>query len=362
MDNLGKAAILLLLGCVAGCRPAPPFAQRDLMLMDAPVTIKVPTGQEESAGTAARIMAAHSERVWPLIDVFNPSSEISQANQIASTHRFPISRDTQQLLDYALRISEATGGAFDITAATLLHLWRMHWESSPGSALPAPLIAAARLGVGPAQVDLQRQSLSYRSDRTQIDVNDFARAYVLDLSTIQLRRQKTSNVFLQVGSITRCLGRAKDQENWTVPLIHPFDPSITLGQFLLPDSNGLSIKSMDDLAITIEGERVSRMIDPRTGKLVKGTALTAVMGPTATEAFALSEALFVLGQASMPTLNQAFPRYHLLIIPETEPLEIWISRDAMPFFQPAPEWADHIRIGTPPAELEAIPEDEIPEE
>jgi hypothetical protein len=106
---------------------------------------------------------------------------------------------------------------------------------------------------------------------------------------------------------------------------------------------------MADLAITIEGERVSRLIDPRTGALAKGTALTAVMGPTATESFALSEALFVSGLESMPALNKAFPRYHLLIIPDTEPLEIWISRDAAPFFRPSPEWTDRIRIGTPAA-------------
>jgi thiamine biosynthesis lipoprotein len=326
------------------------------MMMDTTVTITTPTGQEQSASDAARMLTAHSQRVWPLIDVFNPSSEISRANQIASVHRFPISRDTERLLDYALRISRATNGAFDITAATLLHVWRLHWDASPGTALPAPLIAAARLGVGAAQVDLQRQSLSYRSDRTQLDVNAFARAYVLDLTTIQLRRQSAGNVLVQVGSISRCLGRADDHENWTVALTHPYDASVTLGHFLLPDSNGLSIMSMADLAITIEGERVSRLIDPRTGALAKGTALTAVMGPTATESFALSEALFVSGAESMPALNKAFPRYHLLIIPETEPLEIWISRDAAPFFRPTPAWADRIRIGTPPAELEVAPE------
>ena len=62
-------------------------------------------------------------RVNDLMSTYLKNSEISRFNRSESTDWFTVSKETVEVVSFAQRVSELTGGAFDITVGPLVNLW-----------------------------------------------------------------------------------------------------------------------------------------------------------------------------------------------------------------------------------------------
>ncbi len=329
---------------LAGCGERPRLAEQTLTVMGEQATLYAPIGGEESLSMAAQVLRMHGDRIYPLIDIYSPDSEISRANRIATISRFPISRDTQHMLEYAQRLSLDLGGVFDITDATLRHLWIRHFRTEPDELLPTPLVHAARRGVGPHKVDVRDHSLLLLSNETQLDVNDFSRPYVIDLAMAHLRRQGTSNVLIDMGDYGRGLGRAAPHEAWRRPVPHPADANRPAGHVMLPDGAAFALFGLPHHYTTVAGEPVARIIDPRSGWPADGTATVLVVGPAAADTYGLAQALFILGREEGTELLKGMSRYQALFIEHEEPFTIWITPNLAPLFSPAEAYRDAVHL------------------
>ncbi|MEM1068495.1 MAG: FAD:protein FMN transferase, partial [Planctomycetota bacterium] len=63
------------------------------------------------------------------LTIYRPDSEISKVNQLASSQPVEVSDATFRLLQKAVRWSEKTGGAFDVTAGPLVEAWGFNVRS-----------------------------------------------------------------------------------------------------------------------------------------------------------------------------------------------------------------------------------------
>jgi len=84
------------------------------------------------------------------------------------------------------------------------------------------------------------------------------------------------------------------------------------------------------------------VIDPRTGTPTQGTRLAAVAGPLTVKAYALAEALLVLGVEEGGDILAQFPGHEVLVIPNRDPLEIWLTPGFRDHFTPAEGAAHHL--------------------
>lgn len=337
------------------------LSQQTIRLMGDEATLYAPAGDDTSITAASQSLRMFAGRFYPLIDVYSPDSEISRANQIATRSRFPISRDTQRIVEHAQQLSVDLSGYFDITDATLRHLWQRHFSTEPGELLPAPLIQASRRGVGPHMIDVGDHSLLYLSPDTQLDLNEFVKPYVIDLAISQIRRQGASDVLIAMGNMGRALGHISHDKSWTRDVPHPRDANRSIGHILLPDGTAFAMFGLQDHFISVGGEEVARIIDPTSGWPAKGAASVVVIGPAAAESYALAQALFIAGRERGTEMIRHMGRYQALFVHPVEPLEIWITPGFASLFIPADEYRDTVRlIETPKAatQSEPPPEDE----
>src|SRR5262249_40435706 len=72
---------------------------------------------------AARAALAEAERLESLLTVFQPTSAIVRLNEVAADRPVGTDREVFALLQHCRRLSQATGGAFDITATALGGCW-----------------------------------------------------------------------------------------------------------------------------------------------------------------------------------------------------------------------------------------------
>ena len=113
---------------------------------------------------------------------------------------------------------------------------------------------------------------------------------------------------------------------WEVPLPDPYGTSNSLGRLTLPEGSAVHTASLYDPSVTIGGKKYGHIFDPRTGCPAEGILSATVLGPTATQASALAQALVVLGLEKGISILNRFPRHDVLIIPDRKPLELWMTK------------------------------------
>lgn len=317
------AAILLVLAA-GGCRP-PPSPVVESLVDRKPAAVEVAPDLMKRRDEIAGLALAHMTETIADLDPGRAGSDLNKLNRVAHSVRLQVSRNTFRLIDLAHHYSERTGGAFDLTAAPLESLWGLRGGPAPVEEPPPELIEGVRQGVGRQHLEIFDQgAVAYTSAGTQIGLDLIGQAYAVDLAILELRRREFSRVRVQLGGAQRALGPYRENHPWMAALTHPFQTGTNLGTVALaPPHPALVVVRLNEHTIQIGTNTYGHILDPRTGQPAHGTALAAVLGPSATMAHALAQALVVVGVEQAPGLLAQFPKCEALLVPDGPAPELW---------------------------------------
>ena len=262
---------------------------------------------EEAERTAQAVEEAfavirHADEV---MSHYRDESELMEVNRRGGREAVPVPAELYAVLEASLRYGELSGGAFDITVAPLVQLWK---RAAERGRLPSnDEMAAARRLVGFRQLQLLPVSrVQFARDDMQINLGAIGKGWAVDRAVEVLRAGGIRNAFVSAGSSTVYgLGAVPGEPGWPVDIRDPCGPEGSLERMVLKDAS-LSTSASYEQYSEIEGQRYSHIIDPRTGWPTEPLASATVVAPTATEADALSTAVYVLGLQE----GQALLRQH----------------------------------------------------
>ncbi|MFL5385068.1 MAG: FAD:protein FMN transferase [Longimicrobiaceae bacterium] len=302
----------------AACAPNPPPSPSPVVVA-APDSVPRPTVRAWpamggllqvsvwDADTARALAAMEAARAAVLrVDSLMPA-EIAAVNRRAGTDSATaLSPWTAEVLDSALSIAAASGGALDVSAAPLDSLWAVYRERA---AIPpqAERDAAGTLA-GWRQVRFdratRRASLPRRGMR--LDLGVLARGFAIDRGIDALRAAGAERAVVDLGGSFAVLGAAPVEARWSMGLGNPFQ----LGEvFAAVQVDAGAVATWTDVPEIVEtgGQRFARTLDPRTRFLARGIAAVSVLAPSALLADALSQAFFVMGPAEGCRLAARYP-------------------------------------------------------
>jgi thiamine biosynthesis lipoprotein len=256
-----------------------------------------------------------------------------------------------RLLDEARRLSEATGGAFDITIAPLVRCWGF---MGGAGALPFPdAIAEARARIGMHLVELDAGEFTVRFAREgmMLDLGAIGKGYAIERATTILREDGITSAILHGGTSTvSAIGHPPGAETWRIAIERPPEsrtgfqpvpenPVEFPGASPAPDSEAQPSTHRDKLeacpaliaVVPLKDESLSvsavwgrcfqsgdktfgHVIDPRTGEPANAALLSAVVLPSATETDALSTALLTLGSPGLRQITHLRPNTRCLVV------------------------------------------------
>jgi thiamine biosynthesis lipoprotein len=279
--------------------------------------ILLPWGTQD-AGAAAENALDHIDCLEQQLTVYRDSSEVSRLNRLAAVAPVPVEAGLFDLLTLAARMTEATGGAFDITAGPLIKAWGFFSRQGrvPGEDELAE--ALAKVGMRHVSLDPERKAVRYARPGVEINLGSIGKGYALDRAGELLRNEwRVASGLLNGGnSSVLALGTPPgDPAGWMVGLRHPWQPDRRLAVVRL---RGRAMATSGAMYQHFEynHKKLGHLLDPRTGRPAEGVACATALAPTAAEADALATAFYVLGVEPTRRYCEAHPEFGAVLVPD----------------------------------------------
>jgi len=245
----------------------------------------------------AAAMAAAVNEVDRQMSTWKPDSDLMRLNAAPIGVWVECPEHLMIVLETAVSIGRASGGAFDISVGDAIAAWGF----GPATADPVRIQAALSEPRRPAH-DILELDLSGRRARKSapvtLDLSGIAKGYGVDRLTDVARRFQISDALLSIDGELRGIGLQPDGSPWSIAIEDP-DYSVR---------KPLSIVTLEDAAVATSGDyrhwievgakRLSHTMDPaRGGPLARSPASVTVIAETCMAADAWATVLMVKGSS-----------------------------------------------------------------
>jgi thiamine biosynthesis lipoprotein ApbE/Na+-translocating ferredoxin:NAD+ oxidoreductase RnfG subunit len=239
-----------------------------------------------------RRVQAELDQIERTLSHWHPDSVTAQFNAVETTRPIVMPRKFIELLRRAQGISQATGGAFDVTVAPLARALGFG-PVSAGENGSGPLSveeARERVGWEKLRVDSEQGTVAKLHPRLELDLGALLQGYAADQLADWMQAEGFDHCLIDVGGELRAVGA------WEVGVEDPRSPGSSLKHLTLRDA-ALATSGVYRGSMTGEaGERRAHILDPRQGMPVEhDTLLVSVQAPLALGADAWATALLVIG-------------------------------------------------------------------
>lgn len=242
---------------------------------------------------------AELRKVDNSLSAFNKNSIISKINRGENVRPDKMFVDVFSL---AQRVSEETGGAFDITVAPLVNAWGFGFKS--GNSPTAGTVDSLRSLVGYRKVRMSgegRDAVIKKSDsRIMLDCSAVAKGYGSDVVARYFLSHDIKNFMIEIGGEIVTRGYSPKRLPWKIGVTKPVDDTIDVKGEIQ------TILNVTDKAMATSGNyrnfyykggrKYAHTIDPATGYPVQHSLLSAtVLADNCATADAYATAFMVMG-------------------------------------------------------------------
>jgi thiamine biosynthesis lipoprotein len=268
--------------------------QKTGTVMGTHVTITVVARSEAEGSAAIDAAMAELRRLDAMMSLYNNASEITRVNLGAGKRPVKVSLEMIEVVEAAARISDLTGGAFDVTIGPLVVLWQMRLKEKRTPVDAEIAAVSQRVGYKNIVIDKKESTLFLRNPGMIMDFGGVAKGYAADKAADVLGKRGIENGIVALAGDIRVLGRRPDNSLWRIGVQHPRERDKILT--VLGLSNKFVSTSGDyERFQIIHKKRYHHIIDPRTGRPSEGMIFVTVVGDNGAIVDSLTTALFVIG-------------------------------------------------------------------
>ncbi len=214
---------------------------------------------------------AEVDRVERLISRFDPTSEVSRVNRIASEKPLKI----------------------DIELHHLLLICQEYWRKTEGAFDPASFHSDCSGDFAQVELDTSKSTVFFKSPDLRLDFGAVGKGYALQCCRKILESLGAKNLLLHGGtSSILAVGGGLDGNGWRVGVRNPNDPKRPAFECEIRLHN----QSLSTSGVIHADENESDLFDPGTGRPLSGSSACSVIANDPVQAEILSTAFLVMGR------------------------------------------------------------------
>jgi FAD:protein FMN transferase len=271
----------------------------------------------DAASGHAALEAAWDEvdRIDDMLSNYKPESELSRINRSATAGPVTTDPETFAFLQTAIRHSEISDGAFDITIGRLLRTWGFFDHNGKVPTEAERKADVSGVGWKHVQLNPATRTVQFIDSRgLELDPGSIGKGYAVDRVVKVLAGLGVTRAFVTAGSSSiYAMGAPPGKAGWNVEIPNPHAAAYPLATVLLRDRS-LSTGACTEKFFVENRHRYCHIFDPRTLQPVEGMLQTTVITPLAIDSDALGTSVFVLTPQQSVRMLTTMPQVSALIV------------------------------------------------
>lgn len=272
------------------------------------------TADEAAAVGAFEAVFAEFDRLDGLMSVWREGSEILRLNAAAGISPVPVSHDVQEALVDARRISEWTGGKFDVTFGALSGLWK--FDQDQDGTVPSRADILARLPLIDYEkliIDQTAGTAFLTQKGMRAHLGGIGKGYAVDRGVAILRERGLRDFMIQSGGDMYVAGSRGDRP-WRVGIRDPRGAADSSFAALDLTDAAMSTSGDYERFFMKDGKRYHHIIDPDVGEPAKGSRSVTIVAVRSVLADGLSTGVFLIGPDKGMALVERLPGVEGVIV------------------------------------------------
>ncbi len=261
-------------------------------------------------------------RIEFLISDWKPTSQVSEVNRNAGEKPVKVDKEVFELTKRAIKLSQLTNGAFDISFAAMDRIWK--FDGSMTEMPTADLIkkSVEKVGYKNIILDSINSTIFLSKKGMKIGFGALGEGYAADnCRDMMLAKGIKAGIVNATGDMSTW-GKRPNGKKWLVGITNPYNKDSLFAAVPLYNSAVVSSGSYEKFVI-FEGKRYSHIINPATGYPASGLSGVTVLGPDAELANGLSTSIMVLGKDAGLNFIKKFPTFSCIMFSDSG--EIFLS-------------------------------------
>ena len=281
----------------------------------------------QSSKSLQKDIEAELAKVDASLSPFNERSIITAVNENRDT---VVNKMFSDVFALAMKISDSTNGAFDITVAPLVNAWGFGFK---GGAMPTRHQVDSRKAlVGYHKVSLTNGRVSKTDPRIMLDCSSIAKGYGCDVVAKFLSAKGIDNYMVEIGGEIVTRGISEKRLPWKIGVTKPTDDSLNVNQEIQ------TIINVTDKAMATSGNyrnfyykngrKYAHTIDPSTGYPVQHNILSStVIADDCATADAYATAFMVMGLDKAKAILSRHPELmaYFILASDDGTNKVWFS-------------------------------------
>ena len=281
----------------------------------------------QSSKSLQKDIEAELAKVDASLSPFNERSIITAVNENRDT---VVNKMFSDVFALAMKISDSTNGAFDITVAPLVNAWGFGFK---GGAMPSRhQVDSLKALVGYHKVSLTNGRVSKTDPRIMLDCSSIAKGYGCDVVAKFLSAKGIDNYMVEIGGEIVTRGISEKRLPWKIGVTKPTDDSLNVNQEIQ------TIINVTDKAMATSGNyrnfyykngrKYAHTIDPSTGYPVQHNILSStVIADDCATADAYATAFMVMGLDKAKTILSRHPELmaYFILASDDGTNKVWFS-------------------------------------
>jgi thiamine biosynthesis lipoprotein len=241
------------------------------------------------------VQAARDEidRLDRMMTDWKQESPLMDVNRAAGVAPVKVPPELFFIVERSIRMSELTGGTFDITFAGAGKLW--NWRAPEPKVPDAETVKASLKNVGWKNIvlDAKERTIFLKHPGVKIGLGGIVPGYAADLAIGKIRDLGIRDACVNMSGDVMTSGQ-KDGAPWNAAITHPRKKGENLA--VIPISNAAISTSGDyERFFMKDGRRYCHIIDPRTGYPADKCQSVTIIAPNCAFADAFAKGVFILG-------------------------------------------------------------------
>lgn len=284
------------------------FAQAEykkkVSMLGSPFEITVVAKDSIEGNYFIELAISEFKRIENQISDWIPTTQISLVNKNAGIQAVKVDSEVFDLVARAIKISELTDGAFDISYASMDKIWKFDGSMKAMPSDDAIKKSVAKIGYKNIILNKQDQSIFLKIEGMKLGLGGIGQGYIADKVKDKLLANGCLSGIVNVSGDINAWGKQSNQKPWTVGIVNPMNKNKVFATFPLENSSVETSGNYEKYVI-FNGIRYSHIIDPRSGFPAQGVVSVSVFAKQTEIADALATGIFVLGvEVGLNLVNQ----------------------------------------------------------